>query len=171
MRREQVEAAVVTWAKTSHPVPEGGKVEAFAQGGRTNKAAITWVVYISDAADTTVSRLEVWTYAKAGVVTIYATSDHAFLGTVNVPAKHGGGIRLSQTAPWNPALKNQYRTRYAEVDGHYFRVAAEDLNGLWFVDEISQDGRSLRSLPFALNLDQARSIIAADMGQDPAVGP
>lgn len=161
MNREQVQAAVVSWFAPQ--APEGGKVEAFNQGHRGRSWAHTWEVYVSDAADDTVAHLKVWTTARRGVVTLYSIPNHVYLGEVNVPAKDGAGVRLSQTAPWNGALRNPYRTRYTEYRGRYFRVAAEDLNGLWFVDEISHDGRTIRSLPFAMNLDQARSIIAADM--------
>lgn len=162
MNRHEIEAAVVTWF--ADQVPAGGKAEAFNQGHRGRSWAHTWEVYISDAEDTTVARAKVWTTARRGEVTIYALPDSAYLGTVQVPPAHGAGIRLSQTAPWNPALKNPYRTRYAEYGGRYFRVAAEDLRAPWFVEEINQDGRVLRYLDgVAMNLAQARSIIAADM--------
>ncbi len=48
-------------------------------------------------------------------------------------------ITLSQVAPWNARLRNPYRTRFAEVDGRYFKVAADYLNAPWFVWEIDRD--------------------------------
>lgn len=170
MNRHQVEAAVVSWFAPQ--APEGGKVEAFNQGHRGRSWAHTWEVYISDAADETVAHLQVWTTARQGVVTLYSLPNHVFLGEVKAAPKHGATIRLSQTAPWNTALKNPYRTRYAEAGGRYFRVAAEDLKAPWFVDEIRHDGTTIRGLDgIAMNLDQARSMIAAEMGQDPEVAP
>lgn len=47
---------------------------------------------------------------------------------------------LSQTAPWNPALVNGYRTRYTEVGGRFFKVSAEFLYTPWYVEEITRDG-------------------------------
>ena len=161
MNRHQVEAAVVAWWASAHQVPAGGKVEAFNQGHKGRGLSNTWEVFVSDAADVIVDRGRVWTYARRGEVTIYS-ADNEKLATVSAPAKHGAGIRLTQTAPWNPALKNYYRTRYAEAGGRYFRVAAEDLNGLWFVEEINQDGQVIGDAGggIAMNLDEARSIIA-----------
>lgn len=52
-------------------------------------------------------------------------------------------IRLSQTASWNPELRNPYRTRYAEVAGRYFRIEATSLDAMWWVEEIDADGETL----------------------------
>lgn len=49
-------------------------------------------------------------------------------------------IRLSKVAPWNPALINGYRDRYATAGGRYFKVSAEYLYTPWFVSEIDADG-------------------------------
>jgi hypothetical protein len=102
-------------------------------------------------------------YGRAGRVTIYTHTGGALLGTVDVQPAAGAGIRLSQTAPWNPALRNPYRTRYTEQAGRYFRVAAEDLTAPWFVEEIHQDGRVMGYVGngIAMNLTQARTMIAA----------
>lgn len=45
-------------------------------------------------------------------------------------------VTLHQTAPWNDRLTNPYRTRYAQVDGRYFKVEADRLDAPWFVFEI-----------------------------------
>jgi len=82
-------------------------------------------------------------------------------------------IRLSQVAPWNATLGNGYRTRWTLVAGRRFKVYAETLNGVWFVEEVDEDGECLHagnghdaadwtgSLGIAFNLTQARELIAA----------
>jgi hypothetical protein len=56
-------------------------------------------------------------------------------------------IRLSQTAPWNPRLRNSYRDRYTEVGGRYFKVSADSLESLWTVEEVDFDGETLWDTP------------------------
>lgn len=161
MNREQAQAAVVTWWGTAHQVPAGGKVEAFRQGKRSG-AAHHWEVFVSDAADVIVDRARVWTYTRRGETVIYS-EDNVVLARMTAPPKAGAGIRLSQVAPWNSAIKNPYRTRYTQAGGRYFQVRAEDLNSVWWVEEVHHDGRLMGYVGdgIALNLDQARTMIAA----------
>jgi hypothetical protein len=71
-------------------------------------------------------------------------------------------IRLSQTAPWNSELTNPYRTRYAEVDGRYFKVSAINLQADWDVEEITADDVTITYITFlAPNLAAARLAITA----------
>lgn len=77
-------------------------------------------------------------------------------------------VRLSQTAPWNPALTNPYRTRYAEAGGRYFKVHSDRLDGVWIVDEITAAGDFVDAAGFpgiAFRLSEAREIIAAAIEQ------
>lgn len=73
-------------------------------------------------------------------------------------------IRLSQAAPWNKALTNPYRTRYAEHGGRYFRIEADRLDAPWFVWEIDREGNLLDGpdaafVAIAMNLPQVRRAI------------
>lgn len=169
MNRDQVRAAVVSWWADHQDAGggvAGGKVEAFNQAHRGRGWRNTWDVYLSDAGDNVLAHHFVQAYGRAGKVTIYTHTGGALLGTVDVPPAAGAGIRLSQTAAWNPALRNPYRTRYTEQAGRYFRVASEDLNGPWWVEEIHQDGRVIGYVGngIAMNLTQARDLIAAEVG-------
>jgi hypothetical protein len=81
-------------------------------------------------------------------------------------------IRLSQVAPWNSGLRNPYRTRWAQVGDRMFKVYADCLDGVWFVEEVDHDGEQLHhgrglapedwygSLGFAFTLTEARKMIA-----------
>jgi hypothetical protein len=52
-------------------------------------------------------------------------------------------IRLSKVAPWNRDLRNSYRDRFTIVGGRRFRVFAESLDGLWFIEEVEEDGEPI----------------------------
>jgi hypothetical protein len=177
VNRDQVRAAVVTWwehqAPEEHRAPEGGKVEAFNQGHRGRGWRNTWDVYLSDAGDNVVAHHFVQAYGRAGQVTIYTHTGGVLLGTVDVQPAAGAGIRLSQTAPWNPALRNPYRTRYAEQAGRYFTVRADYLTAPWFVWEIDRDGTDVGPVGggVAMNLTQARAMIAAALADTPDKNP
>ena len=72
-------------------------------------------------------------------------------------------ITLHQTAPWNDRLTNPYRTRYATVDGRYFKVEADSLDAPWFVWEIDADdtAQAAQCVGIAFSLAQARAAIQA----------
>lgn len=76
-------------------------------------------------------------------------------------------IILSQTAPWNPRLRNGYRDRYTEAGGRYFKIHAEYLGGVWFIEEIDKDGESLwqNYSDLALRLSEARQKIEAEVNR------
>jgi hypothetical protein len=75
-------------------------------------------------------------------------------------------IKLSQTAPWNPRLINGYKDRYTEAGGRYFKVHAEYIGGIWYIEEIDKDGESLwqNYSDLAFTLAEARQKIAAEAG-------
>lgn len=81
-------------------------------------------------------------------------------------------VTLSQRAPWNARLGNPYRTRWAQVGDRRFRVAADSLDAIWFVDEVDEDGEPIGAVvdgkwvpgglsTFAFRLSEARDKIAA----------
>jgi len=75
---------------------------------------------------------------------------------------------LHQVAPWNTALRNPYRTRYAVVGDRYFRMCAEDLAPSWEVDEIDADGNWLDLVATSLRLREAPAAIADYLAAHPA---
>lgn len=52
-------------------------------------------------------------------------------------------IALSKTAPWNSALTNGYRDRFAQVGERRFKVYAESLEAGWYIEEVDHDGEPL----------------------------
>lgn len=56
-------------------------------------------------------------------------------------------IRLSQTAPWNSALRNGYRERFAQVGERKFMISASSLNSGWTVEEVDDKGGTLWDSP------------------------
>lgn len=70
-------------------------------------------------------------------------------------------IRLSKTAPWNTRLGNPYRTRYAQVGDMKFRISADDLTQIWWVEHVDHDGNFIDDdkSRIAWGLTQAREII------------
>lgn len=86
-------------------------------------------------------------------------------------------IRLSQRAPWNSALGNPYRTRWAQVGDRKYKVYADSLNGVWMIEEVDHDGEQLHHgrglepedwyghVAFAFNLTEARAAIAEHAAQ------
>jgi hypothetical protein len=70
-------------------------------------------------------------------------------------------IRLSKTAPWNKYLGNPYRTRYAQVGDMKFRISADDMTQIWWVEHVDHDGNFIDDdkSRIAWGLDQARKII------------
>lgn len=53
-------------------------------------------------------------------------------------------VTFSQTAPWsdgtNRLLRNGYRSRFTQVGQRYFKVSAQHLNDMWYVEQINADG-------------------------------
>lgn len=70
-------------------------------------------------------------------------------------------IRFSQKAPWNERLGNPYRTRYAQVGEMKFRISADDLTNIWYVEHIDDNGNFIDDdkSRIARGLGQARKII------------
>jgi hypothetical protein len=54
--------------------------------------------------------------------------------------KQEARVVLSQTASWNPALTNPYRTRWATVGKRYFKIESHRMRDLWLVNEVTADG-------------------------------
>lgn len=71
-------------------------------------------------------------------------------------------IRLSQTAPWDSALGNPYRTRWAQVGDRMFKVSTDCLNGVWSVEQVTADGQWIldSDVRIAMTLAEAREAIA-----------
>jgi len=76
-------------------------------------------------------------------------------------------ITLCRTAPWNPALRNSYRDRFAEHAGRFWKVSADSLDSMWWVEEIDRDGQPFMAgseyvspCGWALRLSEARDLIA-----------
>lgn len=76
-------------------------------------------------------------------------------------------IVLRKTARWNPALRNRYRERYAEHGGRYWKVSADSLDSMWWVEEVGYDGEAffngyehVSPCGWAFNLSAARHLIA-----------
>lgn len=68
-------------------------------------------------------------------------------------------ISLHRTAPWNRALRNTYRERYATAAARFFKVEAEFLDSPWYVHEITEDGTWVRIIALCWNLTAARQAI------------
>ncbi|UVF61152.1 hypothetical protein SEA_AOKA_28 [Arthrobacter phage Aoka] len=86
------------------------------------------------------------------------------LQTLDLRAWAARSVRLSMRAPWDQSLGNPYRTRWAEVNGRYFRVAAETLDTPWLVDEVTAAGEWLDMVPdgVTFRLSDARMAIARE---------
>lgn len=75
-------------------------------------------------------------------------------------------VTLHQIAPWNDRLRNPYRTRWAQVGDHRYKVSAEWLNGMWTVEQVNEDGDWMpygaeATVAMVFNLDEARAAIEA----------
>jgi hypothetical protein len=68
-------------------------------------------------------------------------------------------IRLSQKAPWNPRLGNPYRNRWAEHDGLKFKVSADFIGTIWWVEIVDHDGNSDGNIWLVHGLAAARTKI------------
>ena len=77
-------------------------------------------------------------------------------------------ITLHQVAPWNRALRNTYRDRFAEVEGRYFKVSADGLQASWDVDEIDAEGNWIDLVATSLRLAAAPAAIEAHLAEHPA---
>lgn len=77
-------------------------------------------------------------------------------------------IRLHKRAPWNTRLRRTYREWFTEVDGRYFKIRADYLQGPWYVWEIRRDGTDVDVVAAVRNLPQAR--LAIDMHLDGRTG-
>ena len=92
-------------------------------------------------------------------------------------------IVLSQVAPWNPALRNPYRTRWTTAGGRFFKVEADGLYTLWSVSEVDEAGELIPVRDgfrvvavaglhtYALNLADARAKIAEYVRNGPEALP
>jgi hypothetical protein len=80
-------------------------------------------------------------------------------------------ITLSQTHPTIPGRRNRYRERWALVNGHVYRVYADDLHGMWTVESDVEHLDGMERLAFVqsdaylvdvvFTLADARTTIAA----------